>query len=140
MVTRFNSSVNHLSSAVCMVTCFGLGSLDLPHSLRTAPRDRMSDVGSVVKLPSAHGPADAISRYFACRCTRMVRMTLLPPFEHSAWPEPCGYDHEHPSLLIGDALDGRIKSARRGPHQTLLGRRLIHGLIDLLLEGDGSLL
>ena len=70
----------------------------------------------------------------------MVRMKPLPPFEHSAWPEPCGYDHEHPSLLIGDALDGRIKSARRGPHQTLLGRRLINGLIDLLLEGDGSLL
>ena len=67
-------------------------------------------------------------------------MTPLPPFKHSAWPEPCGYDHEHPSLLIGDALDGRIKSARRGPHQTLLGRRLMNGLIDLLLEGDGSLL
>ena len=63
-------------------------------------------------------------------------MTPLPPFKHSAWPEPCGYDHEHPSLLIGDALDGRIKPAR----QILLGRRLIDGLIDLLLEGDGSLL
>ena len=123
-----------------MVTCFGLGSLDLlPHSLRVSRGMSMTSA-SVVKLPSAHGPADAISRYFACRCTRMVRMTLLPPFEHSAWPEPCGYDHEHPSLLIGDALDGRIKSARRGPHQTLLGRRLINGLIDLLLEGDGSLL